>query len=62
MMRGEDAQDKADVEFLIAHDKITSTQIETALAEAVIPDLAELREAYERAKPRVRELAKRGSR
>jgi hypothetical protein len=57
MMRGEDAQDMADVAFLIQHDKITLAQIEVSMAEAVIPDLAELREAFERAKPRVRALA-----
>src|SRR5713101_3192386 len=54
MMRGDDPQDLADIAFLIRHDKITSGQIETALAGAVIPDLAELREAFERAKPLVR--------
>jgi len=61
MMRGDDAQDLADIAFLIDHDKITPGQIENALAEAVIPDLAELREAFERAKPLVRELARKAS-
>ena len=56
MMRGDDAQDMADVAFLIQHDRITSAQIESAFAEAVIPDLIELREAFERAKPAVRKL------
>jgi hypothetical protein len=60
MMRGDDPQDMEDVAFLIAHDRITPQQIETAIAEAVIPDLEELREAFERAKPRVRQLARRG--
>jgi hypothetical protein len=32
-------------------------QIETAFAEAVIPVLTDLRDAFERAKPRVREIA-----
>jgi hypothetical protein len=41
------------------HDRITPVQLESALAEAVIPDLVELRDALERAKPRVRELARR---
>ena len=35
-------------------------QIEGAFAEAVIPDLIELREAFECAKPRVRKLALQG--
>lgn len=60
MMRGDDAQDLADIAFLIRHDRITREQIERAFAEAVIPDLAELRDAFERAKPRVRELAQAG--
>jgi hypothetical protein len=58
MMRGEDAQDFADIEFLARHDRVSPDQIEMAINQAVIPDLAELREAFERAKPRVRELVR----
>lgn len=61
MMRGDDPQDMADVAFLIRHDRITPAQIESALAAAVIPDLVELRDAFERAKPPVRELAGKGA-
>jgi hypothetical protein len=57
MMRGDDPQDLADIAFLIRHDRITPEQIESALGTVVLPDLVELREAFERAKPRVRELA-----
>ncbi len=57
MMRGDDAQDMSDIAFLIRHDRVTPDQIEAALNEAVIPDLVELRDAFEQAKPRVRELA-----
>jgi hypothetical protein len=57
MMRGDDPQDLADIAFLIRHDQVTPAQIESAFGEAVIPDLVELRDAFERAKPRVRELA-----
>ena len=53
-----DAQDMADIAFLIHHDRLTPVQIEGAFAEAVIPDLAELRDACERAKPLVRALAR----
>ncbi len=60
MMRGDDPQDMADVAFLIRHGQVTPAQVEQALAEAVIPDLAELRDAFEQAKPRVRELTRRG--
>ena len=41
---------------LIRHDRVTPDQIETALADAVIPD-PELRDAFECAKPLVRDLA-----
>ena len=58
MMRGDDPQDMADIAFLIRHDRITPAQIESALAAAVIPDLVELRDAFERAKPRVRQLVR----
>ncbi len=58
MMRGDDPQDSADIAFLIRHDRVTVEQIENALAEAVIPDLVALRDAFERAKPLVRELAR----
>jgi len=61
MMRGDDPQDMEDVAFLISHDRVTPAQIEEALSEAVIPDLEELREAFERAKPRVRELVRRAA-
>ena len=58
MMRGDDAQDMNDIAFLIRHDRVTPEQIDTAMNEAVIPDLAELRDAFELAKPRIRELAR----
>ena len=57
MMRGDDPQDMSDIEFLIQHDRITPAQIESAIEDVVIPDLLELRDAFERAKPRVREMA-----
>jgi hypothetical protein len=56
-LRGDDPQDLADIAFLIRHDRVTPDQIESALADAVIPDLTELRDAFERAKPLVRDLA-----
>lgn len=59
MMRGDDPQDLADIAFLIRHDRLTPAQIESAVAEAVIPDLVELRAAFERAKPCVRDLARK---
>lgn len=59
MMRGDDTQDMADIEFMIRHDGVTPEQIEATFDQAVIPGLQELRDAFERAKPRVRELARR---
>jgi len=61
MMRGDDPQDLADIAFLIRHDQVTPAQIESAMAEAVIPDLSELRDAFERARPLVRELARQAA-
>ena len=60
MMRGDDPQDMEDIAFLIRHDGITPTQIEAAFRDAVIPNLTELRDAFERAKPLVREIAMEG--
>ncbi|MSU64119.1 MAG: hypothetical protein EXS31_17290 [Pedosphaera sp.] len=59
MMRGDDAQDMEDIAFMIGHDRVTEAQIEAAFDQAVIPDLKELRDAFEQAKPRVREIAMR---
>lgn len=56
MMRGDDAQDLADIDFMIRHDRITPELLEEALRDAVIPDLQELREAFDLAKPKVRQL------
>jgi len=59
MMRGDDPQDLADIEFMIRHDRISPAELEGALGQAVIPDLVELRDAFERAKPLAREAARR---
>lgn len=58
MMRGDDTQDMQDVEFFIRRERITLEQLDTAFASAVIPDLVELRDAFNKAKPVVLELAK----
>ena len=58
MMRGDDAQDMSDIAFLIRHDRVTPEQIEAALRDVVIPDLVELRDAFELARPCVCELAR----
>lgn len=56
MMRGNDPQDMQDVEFLIRHDHITSEQMEPAFATVRMPDIQELRDAFQRALPVVRRL------
>jgi len=56
MMRGNDPQDMQDVEFLIRHDGITSAQMEPAFRDVRMPDIQELRDAFERALPVVRKL------
>ena len=58
MMRGNDEQDMADIAFMIRRDGITVGQIESAFADAVIPEMQELRDAFERAKPAVLALAR----
>ena len=56
MMRGADEQDRQDVDFLIRHDGITREQMEQAFREVRMPDIQELRDAFERALPVVRKL------
>ena len=57
MMRGNDAQDLADVEFLIRDGRITPAQLAAAFATVQIPDLVELRDAFKRAQPLVMKIA-----
>lgn len=59
MMRGDDPQDLSDIEFLIEHDRITREQMEPAFQTVRMPDIQELRDAFERALPRVREILDR---
>jgi hypothetical protein len=56
MMRGDDAQDMEDIAFMVRHDLISPQQIEEAFRDAIIPNVLELREAFEKAKPRVRQI------
>ena len=61
MMRGNDAQDLADVEFLIRDGRITPAQLATAFASVQIPDMVELRDAFKRAQPLVMKIAEDNS-
>ena len=56
MMRGNDEQDMQDIDFLIRHDRLAQSQVDDALAEVVIPDSQELRDAFARARPTVLSL------
>lgn len=56
MMRGKDAQDLEDIAFLIRQGGVTSGQMEAAFQCVRIPDVQELREAFDRALPEVRRL------
>lgn len=59
MMRGDDAQDMEDIEFLVASDGVTLETMEPAFASVRIPDGEELRENFQRALPRVRKILSR---
>lgn len=58
MMRGNDEWDMQDIEFMLHHDKISLAVITQAMNEAVIPDEQEYRDAFEKARVRVLELAR----
>jgi hypothetical protein len=61
MMRGDDEQDMQDIEFMVRHDHITPGQMEPAFATVRMPDIQELRDAFERALPVVREILQRNA-
>jgi hypothetical protein len=56
MMRGEDAQDMEDIQFLIASEGLTPEAMEPAFAAVRIPDVEELRQTFQRALGPVRRL------
>ena len=58
MMRGNDTQDMEDIAFLIRHEGVTMEQMEAAFECVRIPDVQELRDAYLRAQPTVRQILK----
>ena len=57
MMRGADAQDLSDIAFMIGHDHVSWVQLEEAFAEARLPDIVELHDAFKKARPAVLALA-----
>jgi hypothetical protein len=58
MMRGNDAQDMADAEFIIRHDQITETELVAAFTRMKSIQLAQLRDAFQKAKPIVLKFAR----
>lgn len=56
MMRGNDTQDMQDIAFLIRIGGVTFAQMEAAFQSVRIPDVQELRDAYDRALPEVHRL------
>lgn len=57
-MRGDDPQDMDDIAFMVRHDRITPAQLEAAFRDVVLPDLVELRDAFRRARLRVRGIVR----
>lgn len=62
MMRGDDRQDMEDVAFLVKAEKVTSIEIEAAFNCAQLTDIQELHDAFEKAKPLVREIVQKSER
>jgi hypothetical protein len=56
MMRGNDSQDMEDISFIVRHGGVTISDLEAAFTNVRMPDVPELREAFERALPLVREI------
>jgi hypothetical protein len=59
MMRGNDSQDMEDVAFLAGKNGVTSEAMEIAFANVRMPDVQELRDAFERSLPVVRDILQR---
>lgn len=62
MMRGDDEWDMQDIDFMIRHDRIAEADLEAAMSAAIIPDLQEYRDAFEKARGPVLQLARRAAR
>ena len=53
MMRGDDPKHMEEIRWMIAHERITSSDLEAAFASAHIPEDAEIVESFEIAKAKV---------
>ncbi len=56
MMRGNDPQDMEDVEFIVANSRVTHTEMEAAFQQVRMPDVQELKDAFQKALPIVRQI------
>lgn len=56
MMRGADDLDMEDITFLVQSEPVTTSDIERAFEQVRLPDIQELQEAFEKAKPLVRQI------
>jgi len=62
MMRGDDEWDMQNIDFMIRHDRISEASLVEAMGMAIIPDLQEYHDAFEKARGRVQELARNAER
>jgi hypothetical protein len=56
MMRGNDPQDLEDIAFIVRKSRVTLAEMETACQQVRIPEIPELRAAFQQALPIVREI------
>jgi hypothetical protein len=57
MMRGPDPQDMEDAAFIIGAGRLSLPEVETAINAARVPNVDEIRNAFEAARPIVLRLA-----
>ena len=58
MMRGEDREDLADIEFLLKQEPVTEAELRSAFGRARVPELQELHDAFRTAQPKVLKIAR----
>jgi hypothetical protein len=58
MMRG-DENDLADIRFLLEQEKLSGNQLRVAFDRACVPDVPEIRELFQKAKPKVLAFAEK---
>ena len=61
MMRGNDSQDMEDITFLVRQNDFTAAGLEAAFESVRMPDVPELREAFQQALPLVRDILRTSS-